>query len=95
MYCLKFTQDWAINLFLFMKGSLILLGFVLDVSYIVFMISLCIEFQISPCRACICKCLGVRMNVSPILSTCFCMSLIWLIWLMHHLFGQVVDRLNK
>ena len=65
------------QLYLGLKGSFGSLsgfrGFFLNCnSYTV--LSLCIKFLISVCRACICNCLGLGMNFSPFLSTLFCFS---------------------
>ena len=37
-------------------------------------LSLCIKFLMSVCRACIGNCLGFGINFSPFLSNCFCAS---------------------
>ena len=37
-------------------------------------LSLCIKFLMSLCRACMGNCLGFGMNFSPFLSNCFCAS---------------------
>ena len=57
------------------KGSLGSLAFGLNVVFISYtVLILCIKSWMSLCKACICRFFGLGMNVSPFLSTCFCVS---------------------